>query len=1795
MSCTCGYNYGVGCVCTVQAITVIPPTNQVIAVSNGLQGLGGAQGASGSQGTQGTSVQGAQGTQGSQGAQGVGAQGTTGTAVTILGNYSSYADLIAAHPTGSLGNGYLVGGYLYVWQSNSWVNVGLLQGAQGVQGGTGTQGNQGLQGTTLQGTSGAQGTVGYQGVQGSQGLQGRQGTQGVQGPQAAQGTTGTQGATGSQGSQGNTGTQGVQGNQGTQGVQGYQGNAGIQGVQGNQGTQGNQGVQGIQGIQGATGLQGATGTQGNQGVQGVGLQGVQGALGAQGNSGTQGVQGVGSQGSQGLQGNQGTTGTQGVQGNLGVQGIQGSQGLQGLLGRGLWTEAPTATPPATPEYGDRWFNTDTGLEYTWIQDGTTGQWVDTRTSGYVGPQGIQGTQGTQGLQGVQGNIGTGVNILGSYVDYATLVAAHPTGITGDAYIVGVNLYVWASGAWSNVGQIVGPQGIQGTQGTQGTQGLQGNQGVQGRQGPQGTQGLQGPQGLQGNQGVQGQSIQGTQGVQGPQGSQGLQGNQGTQGISNQGVQGTQGPQGNQGTQGNQGVQGVQGPQGVQGVQGRSHLNITSATSTTIGTGSKTFTVTSTGDFTVGEYVLVTNTGTPTNYMFGQITAAVVDTSITINVTGTSGTGTFTAWTFGMTGIQGVQGPQGTQGNQGTQGPQGTQGLQGPQGTQGLQGPQGTQGSQGTQGLQGPQGTQGVQGVQGPQGNQGVQGTSIQGFQGAQGLIGATGNQNAHPAVNAVSTASGSGLSTYFAGTADVEAGTGIGAYIESNTNGAISSIDGVTLSVGSRVLFTGRTNSTENGIYSLTNAGSVSTKFRFTRATDANNHLPNQVESGDYVFVLAGTLYASTTWVEYGVGSQPDGSVVIGTDPILFTQAGGTGAQGTQGTANQGVQGTQGLQGLQGLQGQQGPVGSTFTLQGVNSTLLSDETASTAVASSTTESAAHKTYTINATDAANFNNFRVEAVVQSLNNFTTATNATITWRIKTAGVTSQTYIHRLTSSTTGGQQFVETISYVIGAQAASTALTITSQNSTSNANISATVLAWRVYGIADTTFGAGAQGTQGVQGPQGIQGPQGTQGVQGPQGTQGIQGPQGTQGVQGVQGRSHLNTTSTTSTTIATGSKAFTVTNSGDFNVGEYVIVTNTGTPTNYMFGQITAVTLDSSITVNVTGISGTGTFAAWTFATSGIQGVQGLQGPQGTQGTQGLQGTQGVQGPQGTQGLQGPQGTQGIQGIQSTQGPQGLQGLANQGVQGMQGLSGTSQGVQGAAGAGTTGLTPGGLVYGSSGGSVQQTIAGTAGQILMSYGDIANGGPEWVSLAAYEPVVVASTTALVGTYANNTPGTTASTFTITATGTLTIDGYLTTLGDRILIKDQLTGSTPTWIANGVYIVTTAGATGVSAVLTRDNDTDTIVKLAGALIEVERGTAAGGTYWINRNLSTDTMGTTAVYFGQVAASTAPTSTTSTNSLPISITTGAATGTTSSSGSITIQTGTGTTAAGNVVIDTGSTTGSITIGATPATITIGKTTTSTTNIQGSTLNWNDGTSVGGLLFKAAATTGAISKYTTNGTGTVIPTTVTAALTTPSLATTAAPNTTGALGYNGDRFSGNNQGAAAGLGMIPLTHQAVSAAAVSYTTTTLTTPFATANDTFTLQTSKLYYFKMQIPWTVTAFTTATTLLFSPTMTNAPVNFFYRYITYPQTGAAISTTNSFIGSYSVAGSVPVSQIISPSLTATGSWVTEIEGWFTSNATTGGTLLPQLALTANTTLTVTANQFTNITLQKLGTSAETGFGGWA
>ncbi len=330
-----------------------------------------------------------------------GPTGPSGEGLAILGTYENLDDLIRSHPTGNLGDNYMVNDNLYIWSLNnqSWQNIGPIVGPQGPTGPTGPQGEQGLPGP--QGVMGPVGQMGIQGIQGPMGPTGPQGEQGIEGPQ---GVMGPQGEIGIQGIQGPIGLEGPPGPQGDIGPTGLQGPQGPQGPEGSPGTsvtilgsfdtlealqqeypKGNQGdsylvgpnlyvwsvdpeewknVGQIKGPKGDTGEQGIQGPRGEQGERGP--QGIQGPPGVQGPRGEQGIQGeTGLQGEQGIQGPMGPQGLQGIKGERGPQGPKGDTGEVGPMG-----------PP-----GER---------------GPKGE------QGERGPQGLPGDMGYPGLPGPQG-------------------------------------------------------------------------------------------------------------------------------------------------------------------------------------------------------------------------------------------------------------------------------------------------------------------------------------------------------------------------------------------------------------------------------------------------------------------------------------------------------------------------------------------------------------------------------------------------------------------------------------------------------------------------------------------------------------------------------------------------------------------------------------------------------------------------------------------------------------------------------------------------------------------------------------------------------------------------------------------------------------------------------------------------------------------------------------------------------------------------------------------------------------------------------------------------------------------------------------------------------------------------------------------------------------------------------------------------------------------------------------------------------------------------------------------------
>src|SRR5262245_32720823 len=74
------------------------------------------------------------------------------------------------------------------------------------------------------------------------------------------------------------------------------------------------------------------------------------------------------------------------------------------------------------------------------------------------------------------------------------------------------------------------------------------------------------------------------------------------------------------------------------------LDVTSASSVSIGTGEKTFVLAETRFWREGTPVFIVETGSPvSNYMVGKLTTDESGLSVTVDVTNTGGSGTFTSW------------------------------------------------------------------------------------------------------------------------------------------------------------------------------------------------------------------------------------------------------------------------------------------------------------------------------------------------------------------------------------------------------------------------------------------------------------------------------------------------------------------------------------------------------------------------------------------------------------------------------------------------------------------------------------------------------------------------------------------------------------------------------------------------------------------------------------------------------------------------------------------------------------------------------------------------------------------------------------------------------------------------------------------------------------------------------------------------------------------------------------------------------------------------------------------------
>jgi hypothetical protein len=308
----------------------------------------------------------------------------------------------------------------------------------------------------------------------------------------------------------------------------------------------------------------------------------------------------------------------------------------------------------------------------------------------------------------------------------------------------------------------------------------------------------------------------------------------------------------------------------------------------------------------------------------------------------------------------------------------------------------------------------------------------------------------------------------------------------------------------------------------------------------------------------------------------------------------------------------------------------------------------------------------------------------------------------------------------------------------------------------------------------------------------------------------------------------------------------------------------------------------------------------------------------------------------------------------------------------------------------------------------------------------------AHDAVRLATTTTLAATYTAgsltaNPPGDggtgVGAIITFTATGITQLDGANTlVLGDRILVKDGVTAdSGSTSKANGIYVVTTAGTTGVATVLTRALDYDNSIFgdiAAGDLVYVRSGTAAGGTQWVQTNIGTATTGTGAgtkycvligtdsisfTQFSGAGVITGGTGITVTgNSVAIDSTVATLTGaqalTNKTYNGLTVSSSTGTLTIANGSTLATSGANSITLTSTGATNVTLPTSGTLVNTAVATLSslTSIGSSLTGIL---TASSGALTTLTTTGSGTVVALATSPSFTTPALGVATATSVNG----------------------------------------------------------------------------------------------------------------------------------------------------------------------------------------------------
>ena len=523
----------------------------------GIQGIQGEPGKDGEKGEDGDSAydiakkNGFIGTQeewlktliGPQGEQGPkGEDGKDGTGVNILGSFNTVDELLAAHPTGNIGDSYIVSGNLYVWneENQTWTSVGNIQGPKGdpgeqgpagptgATGATGPQGNDGQPGNDGVGISKIEinteshlvitltdGTVkdlgkvvGENGANGSNGEDGKDGTDGKDGISITEANLSAEGDFSLVFSDGKTVSLGnIKGQDGQNGTNGIDGQDGISITKVEINSENKLIITLSNGESFDLGV--VVGSNGKDGINGI--NGEDGKDGADGEDGV-GIQNIEIEDN----GNLKITLTNNNTLNLGnIIGPQGEDGDKGLDGIGITNTEINSSNELVVYYSD---GTNKVLGKVVGEDGKPGisithEWIGTSLKitsasgssnpvdlkgepgeqgsiGATGPQGPQGEQGPTGETGPQGPQGEPFSLAKIYSSVAEMEQNHATDKVKIGQFVLINtgnvedaenarLYVKAETEYSFITDLSGTQGMRGPEGPTGATGATGATGPQG--------------------------------------------------------------------------------------------------------------------------------------------------------------------------------------------------------------------------------------------------------------------------------------------------------------------------------------------------------------------------------------------------------------------------------------------------------------------------------------------------------------------------------------------------------------------------------------------------------------------------------------------------------------------------------------------------------------------------------------------------------------------------------------------------------------------------------------------------------------------------------------------------------------------------------------------------------------------------------------------------------------------------------------------------------------------------------------------------------------------------------------------------------------------------------------------------------------------------------------------------------------------------------------------------------------------------------------------------------------------